>query len=113
MNILIAFLRGINVSGQKKIKMDELKNSLLKAGLKNVCTYIQSGNVIFETPLVEMGKVESLVLKVIRDDFGFDVPVVIKTPHEIQSILNNNPFRNETNQKALYFALLHEPPMLN
>ena len=46
MNIYIAFLRGINVGGQKKIKMADLRTSLEKAGFKDVQTYIQSGNLL-------------------------------------------------------------------
>lgn len=111
MKTYIAFLRGINVSGQKKIKMTDLKEALLKAGLKNVGTYIQSGNVIFDSPSIDVQKVEARIINTIKDSFGFDVPVIIKTGQEIQEILNNNPLRGETSPKGLYFALLHETPL--
>ena len=45
----IALLRGINISGQKIIKMADLRAILEKVGLSKVQTYIQSGNVIFES----------------------------------------------------------------
>ena len=110
MKTYVAFLRGINVSGQKKIKMVDLRETLLKAGLENVGTYIQSGNVVFATSMTQLQEMENTIKKAIKDDFGFDVPVIVKTPQEIRDILDNNPFKNEMNLKGLYFALLHETP---
>lgn len=110
MNTYIAFLRGINVSGQKKIKMADLKESMIGAGLKNVVTYIQSGNVIFDSLLSEVNQIEHIINVAIKNDFDFDVPVVVKTPSEIQQILNDNPFKAESNTKGLYFTLLHQTP---
>ncbi len=46
----IALLRGINVGGKRIIKMDDLKTVLSSIGLKNIITYIQSGNIIFDYP---------------------------------------------------------------
>ena len=57
----IAMLRGINVSGQKKIKMADLRELLTKAGLKEVQTYIQSGNVIFKHKPVESQVLENTI----------------------------------------------------
>ncbi len=111
MKTYIAFLRGINVSGQKKIKMVDLRHSLEKVGLENVRTYIQSGNVIFDAPITEVQQIETLMKDAIQHDFGFKVPVVIKNPDEIQQILDNNPFKGQTNLKGLYFALLYETPI--
>ena len=110
MKTYIAFLRGINVSGQKKIKMADLRVTLMKAELQNVRTYIQSGNIIFDSSIIQVSQMETLIRKAIADGFGFDVPVIVKTEQEIQKILNNNPFGDETNLKGLYFALLREVP---
>ncbi|MEM8926961.1 MAG: DUF1697 domain-containing protein [Bacteroidota bacterium] len=111
MKTYIAFLRGINVSGQKKIKMADLRASLRKQGLENVRTYIQSGNIIFETLNAKTRELEITMEKAIKLDFGFEVPVLIRTPQEIQDILNENPFGGETDIKGLYFALLHKTPL--
>lgn len=110
MKTYFAFLRGINVSGQKKIKMADLKASLLKRGLKNVQTYIQSGNVILEASKVKAEELEMTIEKAIEADFGYEVPILIRTPQEVQAILDMNPFGDESNGKGLYFALLHETP---
>jgi len=106
----IAFLRGINVSGQKKIKMVDLRTSLQKQGLENVRTYIQSGNVILEAPCGNSKELEFTIEKAIEDDFGFKVPVLIKTPKEVQDILDDNPFDRTSDPKGLYFSLIHDIP---
>lgn len=110
MKTYVAFLRGINVSGQKKIKMADLRASLQGRGLENVRTYIQSGNIILEASGNQVKELEATIEKAIQVDFGFEVPVLIKTPREIQDVLDNNPFSGEPDRKGLYFALLHTTP---
>jgi len=109
MESYIALLRGINVSGQKKIKMDDLRNYLEALDFRNVQTYIQSGNIVFKhkkTPIINL---EELIKNKILEKYGFQVPVLIKTPAEVTSILNNIPFENIDYSK-LYFTLLNEIP---
>lgn len=86
----IALLRGINVSGHKIIKMAELRNLLENAGLKNVQTYIQSGNIVFESSKKreELGK---LISNSIHQEYGFVVPTFILKPKELQAAVDNNP----------------------
>lgn len=110
MKTYIAFLRGINISGQKKIKMADLRESLQKQGLKKVQTYIQSGNIILEASSAKPKELETTIQEAIETDFGFQVPVLIKTLQALQDILDNNPFSNEPNGKGLYFALIHKNP---
>ncbi|MGK7371429.1 MAG: DUF1697 domain-containing protein, partial [Candidatus Halalkalibacterium sp. M3_1C_030] len=74
----IALLRGINVGGHRKIKMDDLKVMLDLAGLENISTYIQSGNVIFDTEINDRAKLSELISEQIKDTFGYDVPVIIR-----------------------------------
>ena len=76
METYISILRGINVSGQKLIKMDALKKAYEDLGFKNVHTYIQSGNVIFQT---EEKELEQKISGQIQKQFGFEVPVIILT----------------------------------
>lgn len=109
MNRYIALLRGVNVSGQKKIVMAELRAQLLNKGLINVKTYIQSGNVIFDTPEKNKAKLEIQINKVINNHFGFEVPVLIKTPKELRQIFDDCPFPEEK-KKNSYFALLYSKP---
>jgi uncharacterized protein (DUF1697 family) len=70
----ISLLRGINVAGKKKILMADLKELYLSLGFKNVITYIQSGNILFESNVVT-NDIVATIEKAIADKYDFDVPV--------------------------------------
>jgi uncharacterized protein (DUF1697 family) len=89
----LAFLRGINVTGYKIIKMEALRKMFEALGYENVKTYIQSGNVSFEAPKSKDEVLSKTIETEIRKTFGFDVPVIIRTVPEIESIMKNNPFK--------------------
>jgi len=82
----ISLLRGINVSGQKKIIMKDLKALYESLGFENVVTYIQSGNVIFKSNKSEDVLIE-LIEKAISNKYGFDVPVQIRSTGEFEHII--------------------------
>lgn len=109
MNVFIAFLRGINVGGQKKIKMAELKICLEDSGFQQVVTYIQSGNIVVQSNMDPI-KVRSAIENAIRKVFGFEVPVLVTTADEIESILNKNPYLGIAEEKQLYFVLPYNTP---
>ena len=108
----IAFLRGINVGGQKKVLMKDLKALFQEIGFLNIQTYVQSGNVIFDS--MEPEKAEKLELKIERAllaNFNFEVIVIIKTHQDLKSIISENPFQPEENSiKRNYLVLLKETP---
>jgi uncharacterized protein (DUF1697 family) len=106
----ISMLRGINVSGQKKIKMDELTKLYESLGFKNVRTYIQSGNVVFYSSEKDVVKLILSIENKIEEIFGFDVKVFIKTTGELSRILENNPFR-EINENSIYVTFLSGIPV--
>jgi uncharacterized protein (DUF1697 family) len=94
MTIYIAMLRGINVSGHKIIKMERLRAMFEAMGFGQVKTYVQSGNVLFETdePAASLSaKIQKRILK----DFDFDVPVLTKSAKELADIVKRNPFTKE------------------
>ena len=105
----IVLLRGINVSGQKKVPMAELRALLERLNFKNVQTYIQSGNVVFRSPEKDKNNLENIIKKAIIAQFGFDVPVLVKTEAQLESIFNNCPFSEAKKEKS-YFTLLHAVP---
>lgn len=111
MKTYIAFLRGINVGGHKKVSMVELRDLLTNLGLKNVVTYIQSGNVIFQS-LKNILELELNIKKSILNHFGFDVSVIVKTSSNLQAIFEACPFSNEK-KEASYFILLSDTPHEN
>ena len=65
MSRYVAFLRGINVSGQKLIKMEELRKHFEIPGFKNVVTYIQSGNVLFDAKETDTAKLRTKIEKML------------------------------------------------
>jgi uncharacterized protein (DUF1697 family) len=105
----IALLRGINVSGHKKIPMVELRDLFSKSGFQNVQTYIQSGNVIFQSKEIDIKFLENDLQKAIMTHFGFEVPVLIKTPIQLQAIFDACPFSEDKKVKS-YFTLLYTMP---
>jgi uncharacterized protein (DUF1697 family) len=113
MTTYISILRGINVSGYKKIRMAELKDLYEMIGFTEVVTYIQSGNVIFKAedivPAVHLGK---KIEKAINAKYQFQVPVIIRTPAEIKKVLSSNPFLKEKgiDIERLAVTFLHDMP---
>jgi uncharacterized protein (DUF1697 family) len=88
----ISILRGINVSGQKKINMTDLKSLYELLGFQNVVTYIQSGNVIFDAAVTNKTDLKARIEKTIEEKYEFHVPVEIRTNHEMSNIIKNCPF---------------------
>src|SRR6187399_408069 len=90
MQTYIALLRGINVSGHKKIKMPDLKAMFEALGFTNVHTYIQSGNVVFESKSAT--GLESKISAKILEQFGFEVSVICRTAKEMEQVITRNPY---------------------
>jgi uncharacterized protein (DUF1697 family) len=82
----IALLRGINVSGSKIIRMEDLKKLLIRSGFERVTTYIQSGNLVFQSPHISVKFLALQITNLINDNFGYRVPVLVKTEYSGQSV---------------------------
>lgn len=95
MNTYIALLRGINVSGQKLIKMELLRKTLTELDFSHISTYIQSGNILFRSAISDSKKLEKQIHDLIERHFGFDVPVIVVTPGQLQSVIQKNPYAAE------------------
>jgi len=108
MKTYIAFLRGINVGGHKKILMADLRALLERSGFQNVKTYIQSGNVVLSTS-EKKEVVSKIISEAILKQYGWEVPVLVKTALENKSIFANCPFLQEKKEKS-YFILLDKNP---
>lgn len=109
MKTFIALLRGINVGGHKKILMADLRNHLEQLNFKNVQTYIQSGNVVFQSSDKDVEALENAIKNQILKKYGFEVPVVVKSQQELKSIFDNCPF-SEDKKKNSYFMIFLESP---
>lgn len=109
METYLALLRGINVGGHKKVPMADLRQVLTESGLQNVKTYIQSGNVIFQSSNKSIDSIKEKISKAIESHFGFKVPVLVKTKKEMQSVFDSCPFSKEKKENS-YFTLLYTIP---
>lgn len=110
MTTCIVLLRGINVSGKKKIKMDALRSWLTEAGLQGVRSYIQSGNLLCDSTKTAE-QVRELVHNTILKHSTFEVPVWAFTLEKLNAILAQNPFPQDKvlEPKAFYYALFDAP----
>ncbi|MEM9075822.1 MAG: DUF1697 domain-containing protein [Bacteroidota bacterium] len=106
----IALLRGINVGGHKKIKMADLREVLSSHAFQEVQTYIQSGNILFRTEEQIPLELSEKINHIIKDSFGFDVPVLVLSAEELPKILNGNPFTGKQEENHLFFTLLKSYP---
>lgn len=86
----IAFLRGINVGGNNMIKMQDLKDCLLKAGFANVHTYIQSGNVLFESDIAQAQLADKIKAS-IHQTFGMELGVVVFSAAQWKAVIKAAP----------------------
>ncbi len=102
-------LRGINVSGQKRISMDSLRATYSSLGFKNVETYVQSGNVVFEDSAGDPISAGARIEKEIKRIFGFGVLVFIRTQSELEKLVKNTPFKQKDESK-LHVTFLSEKP---
>lgn len=90
----VAFLRGINVGGNPLVSMSNLKQEFEDLGFTNIKTVLNSGNVVFET---SPEPIETLVSKIeegLKQVFGFEIKVLLRTGDEIQNLIKQEPFKN-------------------
>jgi uncharacterized protein (DUF1697 family) len=104
-----AFLRGINMVGKNQIKMEALRESIKTLGFKNVKTYINSGNIIFETGSTDPARLAEKIEAVIEEEFSLKIKTIIRKTEEIIEIVENNPFAGQfENHKDLHVFFLDE-----
>jgi uncharacterized protein (DUF1697 family) len=87
----VAFLRGVNLGPNNKISMPELRAMAEDLGYTDVATYINSGNLIISSPK-KAATVEREISKGIKDSFGRQIDVVVRTPAQLKKILAENPY---------------------
>ena len=90
--------------------MTDLKSMCEKLELKNVKTYIQSGNLIFNSDR-QNSDLENELEKAILENFGFEVPVIVRTEKELETSIKNNPFfEKDVDINQLHLTFLKEKP---
>ena len=102
-------LRGVNVGGNKKIKMSTLAALYESLGFKDAKTYIQSGNVVFSSHEPSPSALSKRIERAIKESFGFDAAVVVRTKAELEKAIDNNPFKDKDPDK-LHVTFLSDAP---
>jgi uncharacterized protein (DUF1697 family) len=112
MQTYISLLRGINVSGQKKIRMADLRSLYESLGVENVQSYLQSGNVVFDSDEKDAHKLKQSIEVQIESDYGFSVPVLILTGDDFRRLIESKPFAKERNAdpSRVLVTFLYEHP---
>lgn len=102
MAIYISILRGINVSGQKLIKMDALQKLYENLDFRSVRTYVQSGNVVFTVNKSKPEEIAQIITKQIKKVLGFDVLLIVLTIDNLKQIINSNPFLEDRDKDKTF-----------
>lgn len=95
----VAFFRGINAGGKNKVKMNDLKQLFYNCGFREVKTYIQSGNVIFESDM-DRDLLPDTILRAFSGRFGFQSDVILRSGAEISEMISALPFTKEQIEEA-------------
>ncbi len=103
MGIFIALLRGINVSGHNMIKMIALKKCFQDLDFQNISTYLQSGNVVFQSSMEDTKTIAYNIKQKIEQEFGFSIPVLVFTFNYLEKVISQNPFLNDSIKDPAFF----------
>lgn len=107
----IALFRGINVVGNNILPMASLVGHLEALKLRNIKTYIQSGNVVFDTRLTNLTSLKASIVARIEKEHGFAPKLLLLSPDALQKAINDNPFPHASSEpKSLHFFFLEKPP---
>lgn len=106
----VVLLRGINVGGQKRLPMADLRALLEALGHQNIATYVQSGNAVLDSDL-DNGDLLRGIEQAIHERFDFDVPVVVRSRDELAAIAERHPFAAvEGDEAKLHVMFLADAP---
>jgi uncharacterized protein (DUF1697 family) len=113
----VALLRGINVGKSARVPMKTLKALLEGLGLRNVVTYLNSGNVVFDSEL-SVSTLTHLIEEELERAFGERIPTLVKTSEEVIAIAESIPSEwanNETEQTyvAYLFTDVDDPSLVS
>jgi uncharacterized protein (DUF1697 family) len=107
----LALLRGLNVGGKNTLAMKDLTGIFAAAGCREVRTYIQSGNVLFDAEPELAAEVPGRVAARIAETFGYRTPVVLRTGEQLADIVSRNPFlANGADPRSLHVLFLADVP---
>jgi uncharacterized protein (DUF1697 family) len=104
----IVLLRGINLGPSRRVPMADLRSLLSGAGYEDVRTYVQSGNIVLSSTAAP-AQLERDCAQLISEEFGFDVPVVVRTRDEVAEVVAANPLAEVAEDLKRYqVSFLHQ-----
>jgi uncharacterized protein (DUF1697 family) len=101
----VALLRGVNVGGNNMVPMKDLRAALEATGAERVRTYLQSGNAVFDSAHAKEADAATAVEACIKDTFGLDIRVVVRTAEELAKVIDRNPFPDKVDVEPRYVAV--------
>jgi len=104
----VGFLRAINLGKNRKFPKDAIVRATEAAGMTDVATYINTGNVRFETTMRSRARIEAALEEAYREEAGFEVPTIVFTTRELKEIAERARSFGESERH--YVSLLKEPP---
>ena len=100
MTACVSLFRGFNVGGNRIVPMNELKSLHEALGLRDVVTYIQSGNVVFTNDETDPAQLASQIEEAFAQKFGFRSQVIVRTASELEETIANSPFQNQPEKES-------------
>jgi len=112
MTVVISLLRGVNVGGHNKVKMEDLRTLYQSLDLGNPTTHIQSGNVLFTTKEKNLPRLAKRIADAIEQSFGVRTVVILRTTADLQAVIAANPFaaRADVPPNKLVVTFLAQDP---
>jgi uncharacterized protein (DUF1697 family) len=111
-NHYASVLRAVNVGGARSVKMAELRRVYESLGLRNVESYVQSGNVVFSSDSDDRARVAQEIASAVADTFGLeDVDILIRTRTDLEQLVRDNPFLDQgVDPSTLHVTFLAATP---
>jgi uncharacterized protein (DUF1697 family) len=110
-SVIICMLRGVNVGGHNKIKMDALRNLFASLKLRDPQTYIQSGNIVFHSDERDLDLLTKRLETAMEKKFGFRPRVVLRTSDELKCIIAKSPFAKRSGLDLAKLLVVFLPTM--
>jgi len=112
MTVVVSMLRGVNLGPHNRIKMEALRTLYESLALRDVQTYIQSGNVVFRTTGRDLARISKRIEEAIKSSFGVQTDVLVRTTAELRAVVSANPFagRNGIDPRKLLVDFLAREP---
>ncbi len=106
MTALVSLFRGINVGGNRQVKMADLKALHESLGLKDVIPYIQSGSVVFTSDDADPERLQRQIEDSFEQKFGFHAVVMVRTSAELSDIIEKNPFKGQPGKESKWVVVM-------